>query len=205
MKELIIATKNEGKAEEFKALFQQYGVSVLSLLDLGDSIPDVEETGTTFQENAYLKASEMASYLQKPVIADDSGLVVDALDGAPGIYSARYAGEPKSDERNNDKLLDALKEVHVHERDARFICMLAFCSPNQEAVFAEGRCEGSIAVEAVGANGFGYDPIFIPRGYESTMAELSSSEKNKLSHRHHALQKLEKTLLESGMLGENDA
>lgn len=202
MKELIIATKNLGKAAEFQALFEPYGITTFSLLDFQESIPDVDETGTSFQENAYLKASEMAEYLQKPVVADDSGLAVEALDGAPGVYSARYAGEPKSDEHNNEKLLHALKDIDKEERSAKFICVLAFCFPGKQPIFSEGACEGSIAYEPAGDNGFGYDPLFIPKGYKKTMAELPQAEKNNISHRNDALRKMEKTLLQSGILGD---
>lgn len=191
MKQIIIATKNKGKVREFNDFFRTYGIEVLSLLDLDSDIPDIEETGATFEENAALKAEQIANLLNKPVLADDSGLMVDALDGAPGVYSARYAGEKKSDYANNEKLLNALKDVPEEKRTAKFICVLAVSVPGEETVFQTGICEGKIGFEPQGNNGFGYDPLFIPNGYTNTMAEISSEEKNRISHRSQAIKKLE--------------
>lgn len=187
MKEVIVATKNEGKAAEFREMLAPYGFDVKTLLDFQETMPDIEETGKTFQENAQLKAEQIATLLQKPVIADDSGLAIDYLNGRPGVYSARYAGEPTDDVANYEKVLSELKDLAEENRTARFICVLAFARPQEDTIFTEGRCEGTITTEALGTNGFGYDPIFIPKGYANTMAELASSEKNKLSHRYHAL------------------
>lgn len=194
MNEIIIATKNKGKAKEFKQLFARYEIHAKSLLDLEKKLPDVEETGTTFKENAQLKAEQIASILNKPVLADDSGLVVDALDGRPGVYSARYAGEPTNDKNNYEKVLQEMSNVSEEARTARFICVLALALPDERKIFKEGVCEGTIAQEPKGDNGFGYDPIFIPQEYEVTMAQLNEREKNQISHRHHALEKLEKWL-----------
>lgn len=191
MKQIIIATKNEGKVREFKDFFRAYDIEVLSLYDLGSELPDIEETGATFEENAALKAEQISSILHKTVLADDSGLMVDALDGAPGIYSARYAGEEKNDDANNQKLLHALKDVPEEKRTAKFVCVLAVSVPNEETVFKIGTCEGRIAYNSQGENGFGYDPLFIPEGYTETMAEISSEEKNRISHRSNAIKKLE--------------
>lgn len=203
MQEILIATKNRGKAEEFHALFNKYGISVQTLLDLEETIPDVEETGITFLENAQLKAETISRLLNKPVVADDSGLVVDALDGRPGVYSARYAGEPTNDGRNNQKLL---KELHNHtNRSARFTCVLALADPNRETIFATGFCEGKIAEMTKGTNGFGYDPLFIPNGYACTMAELPDDQKNQISHRFHALRELEQKMQQQEILGEQHA
>lgn len=200
MKEIVIATKNIGKVKEFITLFTQYGLHVKSLLDIHDTLPDVKETGKTFQENARLKAETIAYSLKTTVLADDSGLVVDALDGRPGVYSARYSGEPKDDDRNNKKLLNELKD-HEH-RTARFVCVLACAIPNQKTIFVRGTIEGEIAHHLAGENGFGYDPLFIPMGYNQTMAQLHQDVKNKMSHRYRALQQLERIFLNNGLIGD---
>ncbi|WP_164216882.1 XTP/dITP diphosphatase [Virgibacillus sp. YIM 98842] len=191
MKQILIATRNKGKAEEFKAFFSGYGIKALSLLDLAEEIPDIQETGSTFEENAAIKAEQIANYLSIPVLADDSGLMIDQLDGRPGIYSARYAGDMKDDNANMEKVLNELKTVPGDKRTARFICVLAVAIPGEETIFRTGYCEGSIAFSKKGNNGFGYDPIFVPEGYEETMAEISSEEKNQISHRKHAISHLE--------------
>ena len=196
MNTLIIATKNKGKAEEFKQMLSPLGFQVKTLLDFSDTMPDIEETGTTFYENAQLKAEQIAAQLGKPVIADDSGLEVDYLNGEPGVYSARYAGEHTNDEANNNKLLNALKDVPEKNRTARFICVLAFARPNETTIFKKGTCEGKITLDPKGQNGFGYDPLFIPIGYEQTMAQLNQAEKNQLSHRYHALKAFRAWLVE---------
>ncbi|AIF43279.1 XTP/dITP diphosphatase [Virgibacillus sp. SK37] len=191
MKEIIIATKNKGKADEFKSFFKKYGVSVKSLLDFQEVMPDVDETGSTFEENAALKAEEISAMLSIPVLADDSGLVIDALNGEPGIYSARYAGEPKNDQANLNKVLQELQNVPKDNRKARFVCVLAIAMPGEATVFRTGYCEGEIAFSPRGEHGFGYDPIFIPQGCNYTMAELSAKEKNEISHRSNAINQLE--------------
>lgn len=191
MKQILIATKNKGKAEEFKAFFSGYGIRAHSLLDQEETLPDIEETGNTFKENAALKAEKMADILSIPVLSDDSGLMIDALDGKPGIFSARYAGDRKDDDANMEKVLDELIDVPEDKRTARFICVLAVAIPGEETIFRTGYCEGRIAFFKKGTNGFGYDPIFVPKGYDVTMAELSSEEKNQISHRKQAIDQLE--------------
>ncbi|WP_067727254.1 XTP/dITP diphosphatase [Oceanobacillus damuensis] len=192
MKQIIIATKNKGKAKEFKEFFSKHNIEAISLLDLDQDIPDVEETGSTFEENAALKAEQIAALLDTPVLADDSGLMIDALDGRPGLFSARYAGEPKDDQANIDKVLEEMKEIPEPERTARFICVLAVAIPGERTIFRTGYCEGKINFTERGENGFGYDPIFTPEGYEVTMAELTPDEKNQISHRKDAISQLEK-------------
>src|SRR5690606_14159086 len=187
-------SRNKGKINEFKKLFEKEGVTVLSLDDLDMTIPEIEETGATFHENAKIKAETVASIVNEPVIADDSGLVVDALNGRPGVYSARYAGEPTDDVKNYEKVLDELEAVEEKNRTARFVAVLALSRPGEETLFFEGKCEGKIAYEPKGEHGFGYDPIFIPDGYDVTMAQLTGDEKNKISHRFHALERLKKWL-----------
>lgn len=194
MNSVFIATRNPGKLKDFEKLFSPYGIEVKSLLDKEVDLPDIEETGQTFEENAALKAEGIAAYLNIPVLADDSGLVVDALNGEPGIYSARYAGEEKNDLANTKKLLRELEGVPVPERTARFVCVVALARPGEKTVLKRGICEGRIAEEPKGSNGFGYDPVFCPAGREQTMGQLSSLEKNKISHRHHALVQLDSWL-----------
>lgn len=190
MKEIIIATKNKGKTKEFQQMFAKRGYQVLTLLDF-PQLEDVEETGTTFEENAILKAETISKQLGKIVIADDSGLVVDALDGRPGVYSARYAGEAKNDEANNDKVLSELADVPDEKRTARFYCALAIAVPGQATKTVNGSVEGRIMDERRGTNGFGYDPIFFSVEENRGMAELTSEEKNRISHRGKALKKLD--------------
>ncbi|MGM0904786.1 MAG: XTP/dITP diphosphatase [Bacillota bacterium] len=190
MEEVIIATKNSGKAKEFERIFQAKGIQVKTLLDFPE-IEDVEETGTTFEENAKIKSETIANLLGKMVIADDSGLEIDALDGRPGVYSARYAGQQKNDEDNIDKVLTELKGVPKNERTARFRCVLAVSQPGIKTVTFAGACEGLILTERRGTNGFGYDPIFFVEAKQKAMAELNPEEKNKISHRAMAIKKLE--------------
>ncbi|MGM7702222.1 XTP/dITP diphosphatase [Pseudalkalibacillus sp. Hm43] len=189
MKEIIIASHNEGKVKEFRSMFEEFNVSVVSLRDL-DFHDEIEETGTTFEENATIKAEAIAERFNQPVIADDSGLVIDALDGRPGVYSARYAGEEKDDQANMDKVLYELKSVHESERTARFVSVLAIAQPGKETSIVKGTCEGVITEEKIGEHGFGYDPIFYVPSLNKTMAQLEPGEKNKISHRSNALKKL---------------
>lgn len=190
-KTIVIATRNPGKAKEFAALFAKEGYQTKTLLDY-PNLPDVEETGTTFEENARLKAETIAQILQQPVLADDSGLVVDALNGMPGIFSARFAGERKSDAANNAKLLHELTNVPDEKRTAHFHCTLVFAAPQKESLVVEADWDGRIGRIPQGDNGFGYDPLFIVPEYRKTSAELTSEEKNQISHRGMAVKKLEK-------------
>jgi len=189
MKKIIIATQNRGKAKDFEALFGPLGYEVLTLHDVAEDM-DIEETGSTFEENALLKATALANHLQTIVIADDSGLEIDALDGRPGIYSARYAGEAKSDEANMEKVLKELENVKESDRTARFVCAIAVASPSSEPFTVRGTCEGIIATERKGENGFGYDPIFYVPAENKMMAELTAEQKGSISHRGNALKKL---------------
>lgn len=195
MKQVIIATQNKGKAKDFEALFGPLGYEVLTLRDVAKDM-DVEETGVTFEENAILKAEAVAEALQTTVIADDSGLEIDALNGEPGVYSARYAGEAKSDEANIEKVLAKLEGVSEEQRTARFRCVLAIASPNKETVTYSGSCEGMILSERKGDHGFGYDPIFFVPNEGKAMAELLPEEKAAISHRGNALRELEKAMPE---------
>ncbi|WP_188453483.1 XTP/dITP diphosphatase [Virgibacillus oceani] len=191
MKQMIIATKNQGKAKEFKDFLAPFDIKAVSLLELPNTIDDIEETGTTFEQNAALKAETIADITGGPVLADDSGLVIDALDGKPGIFSARYAGESKDDNANIEKVLSELENISLEKRTARFVCVLAMAKPNEVTRFYKGTCDGHIANYPKGEYGFGYDPIFVPNGYSETMAELLPNEKNSISHRKNAFIQLE--------------
>lgn len=193
MKEAIIATHNPGKVKEFKEILEPKGYDVKSLAEIGFT-EEIEETGHTFEENAILKAEAVAKAVNKMVIADDSGLSIDNLGGRPGVYSARYAGEQKDDQANIAKVLSELKGIEKEQRTARFRCALAVSIPGEETKTVEGHVEGYIAEEPRGEYGFGYDPIFIVKDKDKTIAELTSDEKNKISHRADALKKLSKLL-----------
>lgn len=193
MKEAIIATHNPGKVKEFKEILEPRGYDVKSLAEIGFT-EEIEETGHTFEENAILKAEAVAKAVNKMVIADDSGLSIDNLGGRPGVYSARYAGEQKDDQANIEKVLSELKGIEKEQRTARFRCALAVSIPGEETKTVEGHVEGYIAEEPRGEYGLGYDPIFIVKDKDKTMAELTSDEKNKISHRADALKKLSKLL-----------
>ncbi len=184
MMKLVVATRNAHKLEEIGAILGKHGVEVVGIDSMG-SFPEVVEDGDTFEANALKKAVTIAQACGEWVLGDDSGLEVDALAGAPGIYSARYAGEAASDEDNNRKLLTEL--AAVRERTARFCCVLALAAPDGRAATVRGVCEGCIRDTPRGAVGFGYDPLFVPEGYMVTFAEMEPAEKNRISHRAHAL------------------
>lgn len=192
-KTIIIATNNEGKAKEFNELFTSYGYKIKTLLDFPE-IGDVPETGNTFAENAFQKASAISKELNTIVLADDSGLEVDALNGKPGIYSARFAGEHGNDVKNNQKLLAALEGLPLEERTANFHCSLVMVGPDKEPLHVEGEVDGQILEEERGRHGFGYDPLFYLPELDQTMAELPSEQKNKISHRARAIEKLKEYL-----------
>ena len=192
MKQVVIATKNKGKAKDFEALFQPLGFEVVTMFDVAPDM-EIEETGTTFEENAVLKAETLAKELNMIVIADDSGLAVDALDGAPGVYSARYAGD-HDDEANIVKVLENLAGVPEEKRTARFMCALAIAGPEMDTTTVFGTCEGVILQEKRGTNGFGYDPIFFVPKLGRAMAELTPEEKGAISHRGNAIRKLAEAL-----------
>lgn len=191
---LVAATRNRGKLEEIADFLRDLPLEVVSLLDFS-GIPDIEETGATFEENALLKAQMVAAYTGNLTLADDSGLEVDCLRGAPGVYSARFAGEPASDERNNQKLLKLMEDVPPPERGARFVCVMALVLPDGNRYLARGRCEGMIAREPAGYKGFGYDPLFYLPQLGKTMAELDLAVKNRISHRARALTEAREILI----------
>jgi XTP/dITP diphosphohydrolase len=193
----VLATRNLGKVRELTEMLSDCrGLEVLSLVDFPDA-PEVVEDGKTYEENAIKKATQIAEYTGLPTLADDSGLEVDALSGAPGIHSARYAGERASDAERIQKLLETLKDVPEPQRTARFQCTVAIVEPERQSRVAVGVCEGRIIREPRGAHGFGYDPVFVPLGYAQTFAELGDEVKNRISHRAKAFAKV-KELLSDG-------
>ena len=192
----LVATNNQGKLKEFNQILGELGIQCVSLKDMGISV-DVEETGTTFMENALLKAKEIYKIAKLPTISDDSGLMVDALSGEPGVYSARYAGEPTDDNKNMDKLLSKLQGET--NRTARFKSVIAVVFSEEDVLISEGECEGVIIDEKRGDNGFGYDPIFYVKQLDKTFAEMTDSEKNSLSHRGNAIRNLKEQLKKKGI------
>ena len=186
---ILVATNNTGKLREFKKILLSPGISILSPLDEDISL-DVEETGTTLKDNALIKALAFSKLTDHVTLADDSGLFVDALDGDPGVRSARYAGNNATDHERNQKLLDNLQNVPIEKRTARFKCVIALVDEGGNTSYFSGTCTGSIATESRGSQGFGYDPIFIVDGYNKTMAELTKDEKNTVSHRAKASRSL---------------
>lgn len=186
MEDIVIATNNQGKINDFKVIFPQYNVIGISELIEGF---DVEETGDTFEANAKLKSETAAKALNKRVIADDSGLEVMSLNGAPGVYSARFAGEDKDDDANIEKLLKILGDSEA--RDAQFVCVVSMSTPGGPTVQFKGVVEGEITLQKIGENGFGYDPIFYLPEKNKTMAQLSAEEKNEVSHRRRAIDQLQ--------------
>lgn len=189
-KKVILATTNQGKLKEFKALLAPLNFELITINELDEElVPHVLEDGDTFEENALKKARAFYERFGLPCLADDSGLEVDVLHGEPGIYSARYAGEGSTDAENNQKLLLNLQGVPDEQRSAHFTCVIAFVDGAQE-ILAKGECEGLIAWEPEGMDGFGYDPIFYVPQFHGTMAQLGKEVKNSISHRFHALQDL---------------
>jgi len=194
LRKLVLATRNPGKIEEFKELLQPLNLEIWSLKDFpGLKLPP--ETGCTFKENAVLKARFVSSLTGLPALGDDSGLEVEALSGAPGVYSSRFAGEGATDAQNNEKLLGLLRGYPEEKRRARFRCVLALCTPEGDIYTGEGCLEGVITTEARGTYGFGYDPLFLLPEVGKTLGELDPKVKNTLSHRARALQSLWPALL----------
>ncbi|NMA61359.1 MAG: XTP/dITP diphosphatase [Firmicutes bacterium] len=199
-KRLVVASHNANKIREIKELTAHLDLEVVGVSEIGD-FPPVEEDGETFQANAQKKAVTIAALTQELVLADDSGLEVDVLQGAPGVYSSRFAGEPSNDQRNNELLLAKLKNVPDEQRGAQFRCVMALASPEGWVKYSEGVCRGVIIHELKGAQGFGYDPLFLVPEYGLTFAELGPEIKNKISHRFLAMQGMLKLLLtESGFM-----
>ncbi|MCR8968661.1 XTP/dITP diphosphatase [Facklamia sp. 7083-14-GEN3] len=190
---LIIASHNPGKIAEFKSLFESFDLQVQSLLDFPE-IPEIEETGTTFEENARLKAETIAKEMNCLALSDDSGLCVPILNNEPGVYSARYAGEEKDDEKNRLKLLEKLKGLDGDQRKAYFTTVIVLASPQKDSLVVEGNVEGIITKEPIGEGGFGYDSLFYYPADQQTFAQISAERKNQISHRGQAVEKLKEKL-----------
>lgn len=196
METIIAASRNQHKITEIEAITKKFGMNIVSRDEAGIPKFEIEEDGETFEENSFKKANEIMKVCGKITIADDSGLMVDYLGGAPGVYSARFAGEDGNDTKNNEKLLMLLEGVSYKERRAKFVSVIMMVYPDGTQLAARGECEGHIIDAPVGENGFGYDPLFVPDGYQRTFAQLSAEEKNQISHRAKALKQLEKLLEE---------
>lgn len=196
MKRIIAASSNAHKIKEIQTIMSKFGMEVVSRKDAG--IPDfeIEEDGETFEENSYKKAYEIMKTCGEITVADDSGLMVDYLGGAPGVYSARFAGKECDDSKNNEKLLKLLDGLSGEDRKAKFVSVITLVYPGGETLVARGECPGRIIEAPTGENGFGYDPIFVPDGYDKSFGQLSEEEKNEISHRAKALEVLERLLEE---------
>ena len=210
MKKIIAATRNKHKIVEIEAITKDFGMEIISRDEAGIPKVEIPEDGDSFEENSYKKAYGIMKLCGEITIADDSGLVVDCLDGAPGIYSARFATFPgvwptedekrrngdSSDISNNEKLIELISDVEYEKRTARFVSVITMVYPDGETIFARGEVEGHLVLDERGDSGFGYDPLFIPVGYDKTFGELSSDIKNSISHRANALVALREKLAE---------
>ena len=205
MKTVVAATRNKHKIDEIGEITGRFGMSIISRDDAGIPPVEIPETGKTFEENSYIKAYEIMKLCGQITVADDSGLVVDCLDGAPGVYSARFAGfeglwpedgssTDTGDKDNNAKLIRLIKDVPYEDRTARFVSVITMVYPDGKTLVARGTVEGHLILEERGEAGFGYDPLFIPDGYDKTFGELGQEIKNSISHRARALQVLHEKL-----------
>lgn len=190
---LVVATQNKKKLEEIKEILKKMDLKVISLADFSET-PRIIENGKTFQENAVKKAVKVAQFTKQLTMGEDSGLCVDALGGKPGVYSARFSGKDKSDEKNNLKLLKVLEGLPLSKRKAHYSCAVALADKNGLIGVVEGRCRGLIGFEQKGKFGFGYDPLFVIPKYSKTFAQLGAVKKHKMSHRYHALKKAKKII-----------
>lgn len=196
MKKMILASSNKHKLEEIYEITKEFGIELINMYDAGFPNKDIVEDGSTFEENSLIKARSVMKELNLPALADDSGLMVDYLDGAPGIHSARYATDGRDYKANNEKLLKELEGVPLEKRTARFVSVITIITPDERILSVRGEVEGIIALEEKGTNGFGYDPLFYIPSLKKTFAELTSEEKNSISHRANALKKLKEQLKE---------
>ncbi len=198
MKRIIAASSNAHKIKEIQAIMGKFGYEIVSRKDAGVPDFEIEEDGETFEENSFKKASEIMKATGEITVADDSGLMVDYLGGAPGVYSARFAGEECDDHKNNEKLLKHLDGLGAENRKAKFVSVITLVYPDGETLVARGECPGRIIEAPTGENGFGYDPLFVPDGLDKTFAQLTEDEKNEISHRANALKVLEELLIARG-------
>ncbi|MGI5850940.1 MAG: RdgB/HAM1 family non-canonical purine NTP pyrophosphatase [Caldicoprobacterales bacterium] len=199
MKKIIIASNNKGKIKEIRAIIGEQDIELLDLKDIGFT-DEITEDGYSIKENAVKKGLSVMKAVGELTIADDSGLEVDAIDGQPGVLSARFSGEGATDESNNRKLLELLSNIPMEKRGAQFRCVMALIYPNGRILTAEGICRGRIAYKPIGDKGFGYDPIFIPNGYDKTFSQLGSHVKNQISHRAIALYKMKGIMIREGLI-----
>ncbi|NLJ67032.1 MAG: RdgB/HAM1 family non-canonical purine NTP pyrophosphatase [Clostridiales bacterium] len=199
MKKIIIASNNKGKIREIRAIIGEQDIELLDLKDIGFT-DEITEDGYSIKENAVKKGLSVMKAVGELTIADDSGLEVDAIDGQPGVLSARFSGEGATDESNNRKLLELLSNIPMEKRGAQFRCVMALIYPNGRILTAEGICRGRIAYKPIGDKGFGYDPIFIPNGYDKTFSQLGSHVKNQISHRAIALYKMKGIMIREGLI-----
>ena len=199
--EIVLATRNKKKVEEIKRVIGDMPITILTIDDF-PGCPEVEEEGDTFQENAVKKAIAVAHYTGKPSLADDSGLEVYMLNNAPGILSSRYSGENADDSKNIEKLLHEMRSIIDEKRNARFVCCLALAFPDGRLEIFAGQAEGKIGREQKGSYGFGYDPIFYPKGHDRTFAEMTANEKDSVSHRGKALREFQNYLKSSGIFNK---
>lgn len=193
---IVAASRNRHKIEEIEAITKKFGMRIISRDEAGVPPVEIEEDGQTFEENSFKKAAEIMKLCGRITLADDSGLMVDYLNGAPGVYSARFAGEDGNDTKNNEKLLKLMEGVPADERTAKFVSVITMVYPDGTVLTARGECPGRILTAPAGDGGFGYDPLFVPDGYEKTFAQLTADEKNAISHRAVALVELERLLSE---------
>lgn len=191
---IIAATQNAHKITEMAAILETFGMEIISQGDAGLGAVDIEETGNTFEENSAIKARAICEMTGEIAIADDSGLTVDALNGEPGVYSARYAGPDTNDASNNAKLLDALKDVPPSKRTGQYISVITLAYPDGHILVSRGECTGQLLFSPRGEGGFGYDSLFVPDGTNKTFAEMTQEEKNAISHRAKALEGLKELL-----------
>lgn len=196
MEKAILASNNKHKLEEIHYILSDFKYNLISMSDAGLVDFEIVEDGSSFEENSYIKAKAVFDKLGITSIADDSGLMVDYLDGAPGIYSARFAGEPCDDKKNNEKLLNELKDIPLEKRTARFVSVITIMFATDDYITVRGEAEGHIDFKYQGSNGFGYDPLFIDINTKKSFAQLTESEKNSISHRAKALELLRKKLME---------
>ena len=191
---IVAATGNRHKIIEIESITKLFGMKVIAKGETAAAALEVEEIGTTFEENSKIKAEEIMKVTGMPAIADDSGLMVEALGGAPGVYSARFAGEHATDEENNEKLMSLMEGIPDGRRQAKFVSVITLMYPDGRILTARGECPGTIGRVPEGTNGFGYDPLFLPEGYSVTYAQLTAEEKNRISHRAKALEILRRRL-----------
>ncbi|MEW8973985.1 MAG: RdgB/HAM1 family non-canonical purine NTP pyrophosphatase [Tissierellaceae bacterium] len=192
---LVLSSNNIHKIDEIGRILEDLPIEVLSKRDIGLENLEVIEDGTTLEENSKKKAIALSEKTEYMVMADDSGIFVEALNGAPGVYSARYSGDDGNDEENNKKLLRELKDVPLEDRRGSFLTVITLVTEDKEVFTVKGECKGHIIFEPKGSNGFGYDPLFVPDGYDKTFGELDSEVKNKISHRAKALEEMRKLLI----------